>query len=484
MDSPLVVPRRVAALVGMLLLGPLAQAQSPASSGPSAPPSGSPAAAAPAVAPSATEASRAQAFADFRRAFESRRYDEALPLAERVVAESEALYGPEDRRLVNAVANLGTVLFRQKNYAAAEASYRRALAIAEARTTAADRILIAPLHGLGEALFAQRRVEDAALVLDRAVDLSRNLDGLFNVEQLPILETLIDTYVDQGRFEEAEKEHQYAFRVAEQAYGREDLRLLAPIDRFARWFEYVGRYSTARGLHARALQLVESRAGRNSALAAPALRGLARTYYLEFLYGPEVVESTTQANDPFAPVIPSNAAGTGRLNPDGERALRLALDALRQADPPDRAGIGGTLVELGDWYLIGNSTARAIEAYREGWKELAAAGGDATQRLTQPRRLFYRPSSASLERARPSRPEEYEERQVVVRLRIGADGRVLGAETASSTAPPAIERAVVGSLRRARYAPRLENGEPVEAADVLHTERVIVRREESPAASP
>ena len=51
---------------------------------------------------------------------------------------------------------------------------------------------------------------------------------------------------------DAEKENQYAFRVAESAFGRNDLRMLEPLDRLARWNEFVGRYTTARGLHARA----------------------------------------------------------------------------------------------------------------------------------------------------------------------------------------------------------------------------------------
>ena len=56
-----------------------------------------------------------------------------------------------------------------------------------------------------------------------------------------------------------------------------------------------------------------------------------------------------------------------RLNPDGERALRFALDALSKAEPVDRRARGETLVELGDWYLIGGAQAKATDAYRSGW---------------------------------------------------------------------------------------------------------------------
>jgi hypothetical protein len=49
-------------------------------------------------------------------------------------------------------------------------------------------------------------------------------------------------------------------------------------------------------------------------------------------------------------------------------------------------------------------------------------------------------------------------------------------ETAATDAPPAAERAVAFAVRKARYAPRLENGEPVATTGVLLRERVLVRR--------
>jgi tetratricopeptide (TPR) repeat protein len=376
------------------------------------------------------------------------------------------------------------VQYRLGDYPAAEASYLRAVRLIEGKLAGADRMLMRPLTGLGETYLATKQYAEGATALKRAIDLSRNLEGLFNAEQLDILDPLIECYVALDRLPDAEKENQYAFRVAESAFGRNDIRMLEPLDRLARWNEFVGRYGTARGLHARALMIAENAAGRGAVQSVAALRGLARTYYNEFIYGPEEIEQ--QQPDPFQMNTPQAQLGQqeGRLNPDGERALRYALEALAKAEPVDRRARGETLVELGDWYLIGGATAKASEAYRDGWKELVAAGNDAVALLQAPRRLAYRPPSASLARARPNDPENYEERFVEARFKVGVDGKVVDAVAAESSAPASIEKATLMAVRKARFAPRLENGEPVATEGVLLRERVLVRATQAPANTP
>ncbi len=428
----------------------------------------------PGTALAATDAERFEVFKTFRAAFDAAKFTDALPVAQRLVALTEEQYGAEDRQLVNPLTNLGTVYYRLGDYPNAETSYLRAVRLIEGKLAGADRMLIRPLMGLGETYLATKQHAEAATAFKRAVDLSRNLDGLFNVEQLDILDPLIESYVALDRLSEAEKENQYAFRVAESAYGRNDLRMLEPLDRLARWYEFVGRYTTARGLHARALQVAENGAGRGTAQSVAALRGLARSYYLEFIYGPEEVE---QPPDPFAPnsAMPQIGQSENRLNPDGERALRLALEALAKAEPPDLRARGETLVELGDWYLIGGAPAKANDAYRAGWKELQAAGNDAVALLAAPRRLAYRPPSASIARARPSDPASFEERFVETRFKVLADGKVADVETVATDAPTSIEKSTLFAVRKARYAPRIENGEPVATEGVTVRERVLVK---------
>src|SRR2546430_11240834 len=71
---------------------------------------------APAVALAVTDAERVAVYRDFRAAFDARRYPDALPLAEKLVALTQEQYGANDRELVNPLANLGTTQYRMGDY--------------------------------------------------------------------------------------------------------------------------------------------------------------------------------------------------------------------------------------------------------------------------------------------------------------------------------------------------------------------------------
>lgn len=418
-----------------------------------------------------TDAERVPVYHEFRSLFDARRYDEALPLAEKLVQLTEEQYGRDDARLVTPLVNLATTRYRLHDFDDAEKLFLRSISILETSGTPQDRRLIRPLHGLGASCIAKGSYEAAAVALKRAVDLSRNLDGLFNPDQLPVLDRLIEAYVALGQVTEAEKEQQYALRIAETAYGRWDLRLLQPLDRHARWFESVGRYATARSLHLRALAIAEQ-AGRGQIASVAPLRGIARTYRLEFANGVDSGESTVRDPLDASSMLP-DAGASGRMSAEGERALLLALQVLERSQPPDRRLHGETLVDLGDWYLTGAAATRAIQIYEKAWADLSA-GGDTTL-LAMPEQLVYRPPSSSISRTRLD-PGDYEVQTVELRLTIGPDGKVGDAVAQPGTAASeATVRAVVAAARKARYRPRFEAGKAVDTRNVALRERMAVR---------
>lgn len=417
-----------------------------------------------------TDADRTQVYREFRTLFDAHRYQEALPVAEKLVTLTEEQYGTTDRALVNPLANLGTTQRRLGDHQAAEQSYLRSVQILESTASPTDAQLLQPLRGLGATYAALNQHEDAVTVLRRAVDLSRNLHGLFNLEQLPALRALIDSYIQLGQFAEAEKEHQYAFRIAETAYGSSDPRLLEPLDRYARWYEFIGRYTTARVLHARALSIAERAGGKSSPMTVDALRGIARSYRLEFINGPE--ESARERNAGEMPTA-NEVMGLQRLNPDGERALELALHSLDSQQPVDHKKRGETLIDLGDWQLASGATPKALDSYRKAWQELNQSGS--VSALGVPRQLAYKPPSASVARSKLD-PEDAVEQYVEVSFTVTREGRTADIKPVSSDTSESLQKAVVAAVRKARFAPRVENGEPVETRDVRLRERLAVRK--------
>jgi len=422
------------------------------------------------IAHAVTDEDRTLVYREFRTLFDARRYQEALPVAEKLIALTQQQYGDGTRALVNPLANLATTNFRLRNYPAAETSYLRSVEIMEATDGNTDRQLVRPLQGLGETYLALEQYEDAALALKRAVDLSRNLDGLFNAGQLEIIAPLVTTYAALGRNDEAEKEHQYSIRVAENVYGKSDPRILDPLQSYARWLESVSRFTTARAMYARALSIAESNGGRGTLVGVDPLVGIARTYRLEFLYGGE---EEPVASDPFASGLAMDSTNAQRLNPDGERALRMALMAIERTNPVPHDRKGATLIELGDWYLSGGATAKSLETYGEAWIELNVAGS--TEPLNAPRLVAYRGPPASVARSRLS-AEDAEERFVEVRFTVTREGRTTDVETVGSDATESMQRSVQSAVKKARYGPKIENGTAVDATGVTLRERLLVKR--------
>ena len=181
-----------------------------------------------------TDSDRIAVYKEFRSQFDARKYAEAQPLAERLVALTEEQYGGEDLALTNPLTNLATVHYKLGQYPAAIENYQRTLRILQAKSTIADKQQIRPLHGLGVSFMGARDPESAVVALKRAADLSRNTDGLFNINQVEFIDALIDAYESTGRFVEAEKESLYAMRVEEAAYGRNSIKLLDRLDKLAR----------------------------------------------------------------------------------------------------------------------------------------------------------------------------------------------------------------------------------------------------------
>src|SRR5262245_32002505 len=72
---------------------------------------------------------RAGVYRQYREAFDARNYQQALPLAIRVVDLTANEYGTDAIELSGPLTNLGTTLYRLGNYGEALDTYRRALTL-------------------------------------------------------------------------------------------------------------------------------------------------------------------------------------------------------------------------------------------------------------------------------------------------------------------------------------------------------------------
>jgi hypothetical protein len=319
--------------------------------------------------------------------------------------------------------------------------------------------------------------ESAVVALKRAADLSRNTDGLYNIGQVEFIDALIEAYAATGRFAEAEKESLYAMRVEEAAYGRSSVKLIDRLDKLARWYEAERRYTSERNVYERALAILTRHAPENDLRRVGPLRGIARSFRLEAFYGVEGADtgSTFNTGNTGAPVFTD-----GTQQRRGESALTSALAVVEANVPVDQRLRGAVLADLGDWYLVANALRRAYETYSEAWKALAQV--DHTGPLESPRLLAYRPSVSSVDRSQLDRAESVE-KTVELRFKVDRDGRVDEVTSPTTDVPENILRNSIASMKRARYAPRIENGAAVATENVVFYEKVLVRAPSQDAAS-
>jgi len=410
---------------------------------------------------------RAAAYREFRTRFDAGEFQAALPAATQVVALTLAQSGAESPDMANPLTNLATTHYRLGEFGKALDAYRRAVDVLDLQSDRTDERLIRPLHGTGAALLKLERGAEAVAPLKRAIDIIRHREGLRASAQLPVLHALIEGYAAAGLFEDADREHVNAYNVAEERWGKNDLRLADQLMSYARLKEQMGQYTAARLLYIRAVQMWDT-AKPGATGAIPALRGVTRNLRLAYIHG-----SSTGVESEVPSVLPITSSDWLAMpSSDGERSLQNALQRLDVAGP-DPALRGAVLVDLGDWYITAKAGTRAIAAWRDAWAALAEAGD--TSLLAAPAPVVYRaPQIAVSQRAED--PEIHVVREIQVRMGISADGSVLDASIANpDPEQEAAERAVISAARRATWRPAFRDGQPVATGDFVFRERVYVK---------
>jgi len=428
----------------------------------------------PAAESAPPEDERLTVYRAFRRAFFAGQYEAALPLATQVLELTRTQFGADAPQLANPLTNLGTTYYRMGNFAAALDNYGAALRLLDLQGEAANEQLVRPLHGMGAALRGQKRDADAIAPFKRAVEILRNRQGLHSVTQLPLLEELIACYISTGRLSEAGREQQYAFGVAEAAYGKDDVRMIGPLEDYALWHEAGGRYTAARVLHVRAIEVADKALGATNLQAIPALRGVARTYRLAYVFGEaeEQAQTALTLQEQVSPNLIARASSAP--SSEGERALRNALDRLGSAPLPQQQVRGAVLIDLGDWYLTAGLPPRAMSTYREAWTALGPEAGMRALGNAEP--VVYRPPPVAVSRHQYD-SSDHDEQDVLLRLHIEADGDVREA-IVTNPAPQreSAEKAVITAVKRAQWRPAFRDGEPVASPELAFREPVFVRR--------
>jgi len=246
-----------------------------------------------------------------------------------------------------------------------------------------DRALVEELSVMGNLQQQQGEHAEAIETLNRAVHVNRINAGLYTLEQIPVIETMIDSYIAIGDWENADLYNNYLFFVQRKAFGADDPRIIPVLDRLANWHmqafnigygESLGsRLSTAQILFKAAARMVSVHFGRADERFVDLKTNIARSAYLVSRYPEYMVELERPEARTMEDLLRESLNEQGRMLPrgfrSGEVALRDIIDYYNE-ESNSVYGLAEAITNLGDWYIIFERGRAAEQQYAQAYQLL------------------------------------------------------------------------------------------------------------------
>jgi CHAT domain-containing protein/Tfp pilus assembly protein PilF len=203
------------------------------------------------------------------------KYSDAMPLAQRQVANLEESFGPVNRDLAGALNNLALLYGNQGRDSEAEPLYKRALSILE-KTDGLDRVEIAPeLNNLAALYERQGRYAEAEPLFKRALAIREKALGQTHPDVGQSLNNLATLYERQGRHADAEPLFRRALAIYQKAAGPDHPAVATLLNNLGQVYKVEGRAADAEPLIKRSLAIREKALGPDHPDVARSLNNLA-----------------------------------------------------------------------------------------------------------------------------------------------------------------------------------------------------------------
>jgi hypothetical protein len=367
------------------------------------------------------------------------------------------------------------------------AFYRDAIAELESSEGAYGQGLQEQLLSLGLSLQQQGRHEEAIETLKRGVHLARINSGLYSIDQIPLLQTEIASLMARGEFLEADERQSYLYRVQQRGLIQGEVRAEALMQQ-ARWQRRaydmgVGELDFPRllsmwDLYRLALNDVVEEEGETSLALLVPLNGMLEAQYLISAYQGE---HSSNYGENLNERYDKNRFSAYRAQSfkKGQAIIHAIDDIQQKNNADDRVANAESFTRLGDWMFWHGEKEPAIEIYREAFMELA----EAENAQAELERLFGAPVPLpSMAAVRPfPDPTDPESANLLLEFGVSERGRVVdlrrldeppATDMSDDVDEPLVDNEAVANrfmrqLRRTRFRPRFENGDPVTTEGVI-----------------
>jgi tetratricopeptide (TPR) repeat protein len=407
----------------------------------------------------------------YKEALENKAYAEADTLAKQVVELSIELFGINTLDSARALTNLGIAQHQNEDYDSAILNYTAAIDIIERVEDRLNANLINPLKGLGAAQLAAGRPDEAVDSFERAVHVSHVNEGPHNLMQVDVLESLAETYLSVGEFDEVKNIQEHIFSLQARDVELDSLEAIPALERQAHWQHRLQLYEQERYTWRKIIDIIEDRRSDQDLSLIPPLTELGKSYL--FVGQPDMAFHQ-----------PTSISS-------GEIYLKRALRIAEDNPEANWETLEGAMLALGDFYILSGKPSRARKIYNETWQLLSADEGRLKNREAHLEKLVvlqdvnpprYVGIDGEVRAALPG--DNYQTGTIVYDYAVSDRG--LTTDIAMVEARPAgfedMERAVLNNLRAMIHRPRLVDGNAVRTDDLTFTHKFFYRESDLPAA--
>lgn len=413
-------------------------------------------------------------FAIYIDAISDRQFDEADSLAKQIVELTIQLNGLDSHESAKALTNLAIAQHGIEDYESAILNYNAAIGIVERIGDRLNGELINPLRGLGAAQLASGRPDLARETFDRAVHVSHVNEGPHNLEQVETLQSLAETYLAVGEFDEAIDVQKRIYYLQARNIDARSIDIIPALKTRANWQHRVQLYEQERFTLRRIISVIEHNKGKKSL---------------------DLIEPLTELGNSFLFMGFADAVYTQPVSvTSGEIYLKRAVRIAEDNPEANWEILANAMLELGDYYVLSDRPNRGHRVYREVWRLLSE---DETRLATRSSRLeqvvlLHDINPPAMYGGDPPTPivnkelPGFDTGKAVFQYSVSTRGRTTNIQLVDADPPGLVDmyETVGRQMRRLVHRPRLLDGRPVQTDNVRYSHSFLYRQADLPAEPP
>lgn len=327
---------------------------------------------------------------------------------------------------------------------------------------------------LGLALQQQERHGEALDVLKRGVHLARINNGLYSVEQIPLLEAEIQSYMDLGDYSKADDRQAYLYRVQVRSLSSSEERVAALMKqaawqyrafRLSMGLQGLQRLTHMWDLYAHALNEIIKEDDSKSPRLLPPLYGMLRTQYL--IAANQDSSANNNATLAFSADYSAQQEASryytyrSQIYQKGRSVIVAIYEIQNTVHGAGSPQAAAAVAQLGDWAMWNSRENEAEEVYQILLTEL---DGSDTAKAVE-RQIFAEPMPLpDVDGIRPLPPvQSAKPGDILLEFGVSAEGRVTGLARQDDNADRNDQAdRLIRELRSTIFRPRYVAGQPVE----------------------